>query len=90
MDQLAHPEMSHIVSPNASRLWILPIACASIFITACGGMGTKAEFHPAAVDPAKYMITYSPSYLIGVEKANRKRIGGPKWGEGQRTRSNDC
>lgn len=81
MVHLTHLEMSRTVFLKASRLWILPIACASVLITACGGLGTKAEFHPAAVDPAKYTITYSPSYLIGVEKANRKRIGGPKWGD---------
>lgn len=73
MDHLAPSEMNRVLPAEASRLWLLPIACASLFIiTACGGLGTKAEFHPAAVAPGKYTITYSPSYLIGVEKANRK------------------
>lgn len=51
----------------------------ALTLTGCGGLGTKPEFHSAAVEPTKFVISYSPSYLIGIEKANRTRIGGPQW-----------
>ncbi|MEK6640429.1 MAG: hypothetical protein AABZ17_07130 [Nitrospirota bacterium] len=80
MSSLTHFQMSPITLQNVSGLRFLAVSLIAMFMTACGGLGTKLEFHKAAVEPANYTINYSPSYLIGVEKASRERIGGPQWG----------
>lgn len=79
MSSPTHFQMCTFTLQKVSGVRFILISLIAMFMTACGGLGTKPEFHKAAVEPANYTINYSPSYLIGVEKANRRRIGGPQW-----------